>query len=478
MKFWPQFKPKSFAFSILLLLLPALAQVSEPVSDSINDTPVVLSRIKVVLDQGSPALEITSSRRIIPNISMSDRPRRMVVDLQNAEMSILEKRIKVQSDDIAGIRLRQFTTSPPVARLVVDLRKPLRYTVDNTANRLTIRLYVGKEEATVKPPSIPTLSKGPEAVAVPVSPVSYGNVVSADRLVSGASITAGHDTMLLRLPRGGQIYVCPRTSVSITSSPNKSDLMIAMGTGALETHYALENSTDAIMTPDFRILLRGPGDFHYAISADSRGNTCMRGLPGNTSTAIVSELMGDGVYEVEPDDKIVFHLGRVTAADTALHSGSTHIVETALPTECGCPPPSAPELIASNGADLNLQGTMRLAEPDDQQKKQLASSLSASGDRIGRASSSQENAGPETAALPALKADEPRVTISAPIVFNAPAIPSSPPIESSRDLPVVSAGRFTSVQPEVSPPAPSSTAAKLHHGFGAKLKHVFKAIFR
>jgi AMIN domain len=460
--------------------LPALAQVSNPVPDSngARDTPIVLSRVTVILDQGAPAVEITSNRRIVPTITTSDRPRRITVDLQNAEMSISEKRIKVHSEDIAGIRLHQFTTSPPIARLVVDLRKPLTYTVDNVGDKLILRLHVEKEEAIAKPPSIPTLTKSLEPVAVPVSPASYGNVVSADRLVSGASVTAGHDTMLLRLPRGGEIYVCPSTSVSITSAPNGADLMIAMSTGALETHYALEHSTDAIMTPDFRILLRGPGEFHYAISADSRGDTCMRGLPGNTATAVVSELMGEGVYEVEPDDKIVFHMGRVSATDTALHSGSTHIIETALPQDCGCPPPRAPELIASNGANPNLQGTMRLAQPDDWQKKESATSQSALESKIGD-SASPANAGPETAALPALKADEPHVMISAPIVFNAPAIASPPPVEDSRDLPIVSAGRFASIQPEVSPPVSSEPiGAKPHRGLGARLKHVLKAIFR
>src|SRR6202035_1557067 len=101
---------------------------------------------------------------------------------------------------------------------------------------------------------------------------------------------------------------------------------------------------------------------------------------------------------------IVFHMGRVSAADTALHSGSTHIVEVALPKDCGCPPPSVPQLIASNGANPNLQGPMRLAQPDDQLKKQSLPSLSAVEDKMG-GSSSQSNAGPETAALPALKAN-------------------------------------------------------------------------
>ena len=157
------------------------------------------------------------------------------------------------------------------------------------------------------------------------------------KVLSGSSVVAGKQTALLRLDRGGNVRFCPHTSVSIASTPSGSNLMLGMNTGQLEVNYSLTDfsNADALVTPDFRLLLQGPGDYHFAIGADNKGDTCVRALKGNTGAVTVTELMGDTSYQVRPQEEVLFRGGRLSQR------------QRAQPSDCGCPDPS-PVLRAAN----------------------------------------------------------------------------------------------------------------------------------
>jgi hypothetical protein len=305
-----------------------------------SDDAAIVSRVKVSLEKDSLAIEVLSTRPIRPEITRTPDPPGLSINISNARISVRHKLIPVQSAIISDMRLDQLAQTPPAVRILLDERKPLSYTWDAAGNRLTIHLKEESEEASATPPSVPALGADPKPVAVPFS--TTGPLVFADRQPSGSSFSANFATETLRLSRGGEIHLCRGTTVSMVRQKTGPDLMLAMGVGAMETHYALEDSmADTILTPDFRILLRGPGEFHYAIRADSGGNTCVRSLPGNTAPVVVYEAIGDGQFEVVPTEKLVLHAGHLSAADTAFHSGQQSEVETILPDDCGCPAPPA-----------------------------------------------------------------------------------------------------------------------------------------
>ncbi len=447
--------------------------------------PAVVSSVRVVHERGVPAVEVVSTHPVVPTIRVLDSPPRLVIDLSNARMGLPRKRIPVLQENILTIRAEQFQKDPPITRIVLDLLVPYGYTWDVAGNRLMVRLKPhgdSKEDPNAagnkspfQPPQVMSLKPTAEPVAVPVTSGVGEVVLAGKRFAAGSSLTAGSDTAVLHLSRGGEVRVCPGTTVSVTPSKSTRDLMIGMSTGALEMHYALAASADTLLTPDFRILFAGPGEFDYAVSTDAHGTTCVRALTGNTSSAIVSELMGDRIYQVKPTEQAVFHSGRIDKVDTN------------VPLECGCPPP-VPTMRTDNSPaivpDSELPAKATLAEgaaspgsaakpggniaSDDAPKNNTAQTLSN---------------GPETRPLPPSQPDDVHIQVDAPFVFHGKkhSEPPPAPTEAAAALPVMeSSARPARLETQVLPPdpAPSPQPKAEHHGLLRRIGRFFAAIFR
>jgi hypothetical protein len=436
-----------------------------------------IQSFRIVQEKDGPAVEILSSKPLAPSIQAISDPPRLVIDLPNARLDTQQKRISVQADQISAIRADQFQQNPPVARVVVDLLAPRAYTWDAAGNRLVVHLGKNPSQASSSPfqqPTVVSLTPAPQPVVAAVraaGPLALaGNDNNDNNNDAGSAITAGPDTAVLRLSSGGEVHVCPGTTVSVTPSQNRHNLMLSMNTGALEAHFALDASSDSVMTPDFRILLVGPGEFHYAISADSQGNTCVRALPGNTASAIVTELLGDRTYQVKATDQLMFRSGQLDRVDMA------------VPLECGCPPPRDAPLRATS--DLPMQS--QAPPPVNASPAPVAETAHAE---------SAPSAGSPATGVPAAAApldasvapNELHVQVEAPFVFHATGPPPAP-VEDVRALPLDSRPRQApAVAAPLPPPANESpkpagteTASANHppRGFFKRLGGFFAALFR
>jgi hypothetical protein len=145
-------------------------------------------------------------------------------------------------------------------------------------------------------------------------------------VASGSQLSAGKAVATLRLTRGGEVRICPRSGLSVTAIPEHDELMLSLGASSAEINYPINDIADTLLTPDFKLMLAGPGVFHFAVGVNSRGDTCIKPLRGNSSGIIVSEAFGNAVYQVKPDEAVVFEGGKLNA-------------RVPLSGECGCPAP-------------------------------------------------------------------------------------------------------------------------------------------
>jgi len=246
-------------------------------------------------------------------------------------------------------------------------------------------------------------------------------------VLSGSSIESGAQPARLALHRGGDLIVCQGTTVSVSASASGRDLMFSFGSGDIESHYTIGASSDSIITPDFRFVITGPGEFDLDVGISPQGDTCIRSHPESTGGVIVNEQMGDGTYQVKPSDFVIFHKGRVANAEAKPQGGS-----------CGCP--VAPEPVRQT--EVAKAAPVPSPQPD-----------------------------PAPAAPASPPDSNQHVVAETPFVFNAES--TAPPIMAHvMRLHVESNNAFSDLHPQVQPPPKQEKPEK--KGFWHKLG---KALF-
>ena len=478
--------PSGFVAKGTLLLRPViksrgllLAVLAVDLLAQTFGAPPTVKSVRLVHQHGAPAIEIvTKGGPVIPEVQVLNNPPRLVIDLPNSRVGVIQKKVDLQKEPILAIRVDQYQQTPPVTRIVLDLQAPYGYSWDGAGNRLMVRLKPPEDDAarqqTSQPSTLGTPSLSTAPAIVPLTSGSGSVVVAGSSLAAGSSITAGSETAVLRLSRGGEVRLCPGTTVSVTPSRNKRDLMIGMSTGSMEAHYALGAAADSVVTPDFRIMFAGPGHFHFAISADPHGNTCVRALTGNTSSAIVSELMGDRIYQVKPNEQVVFRSGQIDKVDAD------------VPLDCGCPPPSPllrtedhPPVVTEVEVPVRARVSGTSAPPPDPGSENNSPSISPPT----RSAETRLTNGPETQPLPPSQPNDVHIQVDAPFVFNAkgrnPGASAPPaPLMAARALPVEdSLARRVHLDIVIQAPLSGPKAKSERGGFFHRVGRFFTSIF-
>lgn len=184
---------------------------------------------------------------------------------------------------------------------------------------------------------VPLDSKNSDAAAKVTGAleVSQGRAV----IVASGTITSGSQTTEVVLPHRGVLRVCASTSVKLAADASvptgeTPGLMLAMDHGALELSFATSSAAgrnaDFLMTPDFRILIGGPGAAEVKVRLGQHGDTCVDNAGANAPYVLVTSVFDGGNYRVQPGQRVMFE-----------HGSMREVVDNEK-EPCGCPPPLHP----------------------------------------------------------------------------------------------------------------------------------------
>jgi hypothetical protein len=264
---------------------------------------------------------------------------------------------------------------------------------------------------------------------------------------NNGAITAGDKTANITLARGGTLRLCATTTVHISTDRSIKDiqssaLMISLDRGALETSYTTGKYSDVLMTPDFRILISGPGEADVKIRVSPKGDTCLDNHGLNAPYITVSSLLDGGIYRVQPDQRVMFE------------RGSLRDVVDKETEPCGCPP-------AANVADSVIGGTRPTAPG-----KPVGGPSSTPADTAFPLAQSEGLApAPAAPTTPAVPPGQTHAQVTVPLIYNSDATTPPPaPEDAAKSAPPVAA-------------APTQPPAKKPGGFFHSIGHFFAKIF-
>lgn len=194
-------------------------------------------------------------------------------------------------------------------------------------------------------PGVPGPSVGGPIAIVPLDPKDPGSAamvagalqVAGGKAIIAASgtVTAGATTAEVTLPHRGVLRICASTSVKLAADSSVPagevpGLMMVMNHGAVEASFATGRNSDILLTPDFRILIGGPGAAEVKVRLGQHGDTCVDNAGANAPYVLVSSVFDGGAYRVKPGQRVMFQ------------HGSLYAVVDQEKEPCGCPPPPQP----------------------------------------------------------------------------------------------------------------------------------------
>jgi TPR repeat protein len=149
----------------------AATQSAAPETSSAAGKPVIY-KINVATDERGLSIEILANSAIVPDTERLEHPDRLVFDFAGFSLQGPPQHIPVNKGPVSAVRASLFQASPPLTRIVIDLKEPTSVELQPFENRVVIRVpfesqgpRLKQSESKNAPPS-----ESPPAVSRPIGP--------------------------------------------------------------------------------------------------------------------------------------------------------------------------------------------------------------------------------------------------------------------------------------------------------------------
>jgi hypothetical protein len=277
-------------------------------------------------------------------------------------------------------------------------------------------------------------------------------------IVASGSVTSGDKTTEVTLPRRGMLRVCASTTVKLAADKSvpageTPGLMMALDHGAVEADFAAAQNSDVVLTPDFRILISGPGAAEVKVRLGQRGDTCVDNPGQNAPYVLVSSVFDGGAYRVQPGQRVMFQ------------HGSLQEVVDQEKEPCGCLPATqagSNEFPAAQSAGLApLQAVAPAPAPPQTEP-------------VAPSPAPPAESAPATPATSTGTSPVPAATPNAPLVYPPVSSPAASGDSQPAAEPSASDSKTTVAQPS---PVPAPAQKQSQPGFFRRVGRFFKRLF-
>jgi AMIN domain len=104
-----------------------------------------VKRVQVLGGKSAIEIEVEGSERLVPQTRVLTGPDRLVIDFPNASPSAQLRSQSINRGEVKDVRVGLFQTTPPVTRLVVDLKSPQSFQIFPNGKTIIIKVN-GKDK--------------------------------------------------------------------------------------------------------------------------------------------------------------------------------------------------------------------------------------------------------------------------------------------------------------------------------------------